>query len=85
MGLVRAFNLTIAPHVEQKKSTKINKFATTTTSLGMGINGSKEVDFNFDMKETSNSYDFGLDAPMRRCCENRPIHASQMALDCHRC
>jgi hypothetical protein len=46
----------------------------------MEINGSKEADLNFDMKETSNSNDSSLDAPMGRC-ESRPKHASQMALN----
>ncbi len=46
----------------------------------MEINGFKEADFNFDMKETSSSNDSGLDALMG-CHESRPRHASQMALN----
>jgi hypothetical protein len=80
MRIAHAFNSTITPQVEWKKSTKRNKSRITTTSLGMEINGSKEADFNFDMKKTFNLEDSSLDAPMGRC-ESRPKHASQMALN----
>jgi hypothetical protein len=43
----------------------------------MEINGSKEVDFNFDTKETSSLDDSNLDALMG-CHESRPRHASQI-------
>ncbi len=46
----------------------------------MEINGSKETNFNFNMKETSNSYDHNLDAPMGRC-ESRLRHTSQTTLN----
>jgi hypothetical protein len=44
----------------------------------MEINGSKEANFNFDMKETSSPNDSSLDAPMG-CHKSKPRHASQMA------
>ncbi len=68
-----------SPHKWNGISQQIKiKIATITISLGMEINGSKEVDFNFDTKETSSLDDSGLDAPMGRH-ESRPRHTSQMA------